>query len=86
MLFGKDKREKEKSRKRVKADIGNYVKAETRSGEVTGVVVPFRGKEVIQTREGMEDIKRVTDIPETQELGEDTQHFVKSVRRRFGMW
>jgi hypothetical protein len=86
MLFGKKKQENEKSKKRVKADVGNYVKAETKSGEVTGVVVPFRGREVIQTREGIEDIKRVTDIPPAQDLGDETQHFVKSVRRRYGVW
>jgi hypothetical protein len=85
MLFAK-KQKDEKGKKRVKADVGNYVRAETKSGEVTGVVVPFRGKEVIQTREGIEDIKRVTDIPPAQDLGDETQHFVKSVRRRYGVW
>ncbi|HEY7417246.1 MAG TPA: hypothetical protein VH593_18830 [Ktedonobacteraceae bacterium] len=71
-----------KKRKKVQAGIGSYVKAETEDGEVTGVLIPFRGKEMVETRSGIEDIKQVTGVTSTQDLGEDTQHFVKAVRRR----
>ena len=72
-------------RKKVKADVGNYVKAKTKRGEVGGVLVPFRGKEVVETPSGMQDIQEITDVTPTQKLGDETQHFVKAVRRRHGL-
>jgi hypothetical protein len=71
--------------KRIKAAMGNYIKAKTKRGEVTGVLVPFRGKQMVETRSGIEDIQRVVDVTPTQKLGEDTKHFVKAVRRRHGL-
>jgi len=75
-----------KKKKKVQADVGSYVKAETKDGEVTGVLIPFRGKEMVETRSGIEDIKEITDVTPTQELGDDTQHFVSAVRRRHGIF
>ncbi len=37
--------------KRVRANMGEYVKA--KSGEVKGVLVPFRGKKMIETSDGI---------------------------------
>jgi hypothetical protein len=74
-----------KRRKRVKADIGNYVKAKTNQGEVKGVLVPFRGKESVETRSGIRDIKEITEVTPTQNLGDETMYFVKAVRRRHGL-
>jgi hypothetical protein len=74
-----------KRRKRVKADVGNYVKAKTRQGEVKGVLIPFRGTEWVETRSGIRDIQEVTDVTPTQSLGDETMHFVKAVRRRHGL-
>jgi len=74
-----------KRRKRVKADVGNYVKAKTKHGEVKGVLVPFRGTEWVETRSGIRDIQEVTDVTPTQSLGDETMHFVKAVRRRHGL-
>ena len=74
-----------KRRKRVKADVGNYVKAKTTQGDVKGVLVPFRGKEWVETRSGIRDIQEVTDVTPTQSLGDETMHFVKAVRRRHGL-
>jgi len=74
-----------KRRKRVKADVGNYVKAKTTQGDVKGVLVPFRGKEWVETRAGIRDIQEVTDVTPTQSLGDETMHFVKAVRRRHGL-
>ncbi len=68
--------------KRVKADMGQYVKAKTKSGEVNGVLVPFRGKKMVETSDGIQDIQEVTAVTPTQNLGDDTKHFVKAVRRR----
>ncbi len=68
--------------KRVKANMGQYVKAKTKDGEVNGVLVPFRGKKMIETSDGIQEIQEVTDVTPTQNLGNDTQHFVKAVRRR----
>jgi len=75
-----------KKKKKVQADVGSYVKAATKEGEVTGVLIPFRGKEMVETRSGIEDIKEITDVTPTQELGDDTQHFVSAVRRRHGIF
>lgn len=72
-------------RKRVKADIGNYVKAQTSQGEVKGVLVPFRGREWVETKSGIHDVKEITDVTPTQKLGDETMHFVKAVRRRHGL-
>ncbi len=69
-------------KKKVKANLGNYVKARTKQGEVKGVLVRFRGKKVVETRSGMQDIQEVTDVTPTQNLGDDTLHFLKAVRRR----
>jgi hypothetical protein len=74
-----------KRRKRVKADVGNYVKAKTKRGEVKGVLVPFRGKEMVETKSGIQDIREITDVTPTQNLGDETMHFVKAVRRRHGL-
>lgn len=68
--------------KRVKADMGQYVKAKTKGGEVNGVLVPFRGKKMVETSDGIQEIQEVTDVMPTQSLGDDTKHFVKAVRRR----
>jgi hypothetical protein len=74
-----------KKKKKVQADVGSYVKAETKAGEVTGVLIPFRGKEMVETRSGIEDIKQIKDVTPTQQLGDDTKHFVNAVRRRHGI-
>jgi hypothetical protein len=74
-----------KRRKKVKADVGNYVKAQTRQGEVNGVLVPFRGKEWVETKSGIRDIQEVTGVTPTQNLGDETMYFVKTVRRRHGL-
>lgn len=72
-------------KRKVKADIGNFVKAKTRNGEVQGVLVPFRGKKMVETRSGIQDIQEVTEVSPTQTLGEDTVHFLRAVRRRHGL-
>ena len=69
-------------KKKVKAKLGNYVKARTKQGEVKGVLVPFRGKKMVETRSGIQDIQEVTDVTPTQSLGDDTKHFLQAVRRR----
>ena len=74
-----------KKKKKVQADVGSYVKAETKAGEVTGVLIPFRGKEMVETRLGIEDIKDIKDVTPTHELGDDTKHFVSAVCRRHGI-
>ncbi|GAC1360281.1 MAG: hypothetical protein NVS2B12_02720 [Ktedonobacteraceae bacterium] len=71
--------------KKVKANMGEYVKAKTKGGEVDGVLVPFRGKKMIETSSGIQDIQEVTNVTPTQNLGDDTKHFVKAVRRRHGL-
>jgi len=71
--------------KRVKANMGEYVKARTSRGEVMGVLIPFRGKKMVETSSGIEDIQSVVAVTPTQKLGDDTKHFVKAVRRRHGL-
>jgi hypothetical protein len=71
-------------KKKIEADVGEYVKARTRRGEVNGVLVPFRGRKMLQTRLGIEDVELVTAVTPTQSLGEDTRHFLRAVRRRHG--
>jgi hypothetical protein len=64
------------------ADVGNFVKAKTKHGEVRGVLISFRGKKMVETRSGIEDFQEITDVTPTQKLGAETQHFMKAVRRR----
>ncbi|GCE06162.1 hypothetical protein [Dictyobacter aurantiacus] len=72
-----------KKKKKVKADLGKFVKAKTRDdGEVKGVLIPFRGKQMVENRNGIYDISEVTDVTPTQTLGEDTLNYLQAVRRR----
>ncbi len=71
--------------KKVKANIGEYVKAKTSQGEVKGVLIPFRGRKMIETSAGIQDIQAITDVTPTQKLGHDTKQFVNTVRRRHGL-
>jgi hypothetical protein len=72
-------------RKKRNAELGQYVEAKTKQGEVKGVLVPFRGKKMVETRSGIQDVQEVVDVTPTQNLGADTQHFVKAVRFRHGL-
>lgn len=69
-------------KKKVKADLGKFVQAKTRNGEIKGVLVPFRGKQMVESRSGIYDIREVTDVTPTQTLGKDTRNFLQAVRRR----
>ncbi|GHO83096.1 hypothetical protein [Dictyobacter formicarum] len=69
-------------KKKVKADLGKFVQAKTRDGEIKGVLVPFRGKQMVENRSGIYDIREVTDVTPTQTLGKDTLNFLQAVRRR----
>jgi hypothetical protein len=69
-------------KRKIKAELGNYVEAKTKQGAVKGVLVPFRGKKVVETRSGIQDVQEVMHITPTQNLSADTQHFVKAVRFR----
>ncbi|GCE20179.1 hypothetical protein [Dictyobacter kobayashii] len=69
-------------KKKVKADLGKFVKAKTRDGEIKGVLVPFRGKQMVENRSGIYDIREVTDVTPTQTLGKDTRVYLQAVRRR----
>lgn len=72
-------------KKKVKADLGKFVQAKTRDGEIKGVLIPFRGKQMVENRSGIYDIREVTDVTPTQTLGKDTRNFLQAVRRRHAL-
>ena len=67
-------------RKASRPTTGTYVTAQTPRGEVKGVLVPFRGKQALQTRNG--SIEPVMQATPVHEIGESTQVFIAAVRRR----
>ncbi|BCL80462.1 hypothetical protein ccbrp13_29270 [Ktedonobacteria bacterium brp13] len=69
-------------KKKVQANLGKYVKAKTSKGEVTGVLIPFRGKQMVESPSGIHDFREITDVTPTQTLGADTLHYVRAIRRR----
>lgn len=69
-------------KRKIKAPLGKYVKAKTKKGEVKGVLIPFRGKEMVESPSGIYDIREITDVTPTVTLGKDTLHYVRAIRRR----
>ncbi|WP_151756914.1 hypothetical protein [Dictyobacter vulcani] len=69
-------------KKKVKANLGKFVQAKTKDGEIKGVLVPFRGKQMVENRSGIYDINEITDVTPTNTLGKDTLSYLRAVRRR----
>ena len=72
-------------RKKKKVQLGKYVKAKTKDGEVKGVLVPFRGKQMVESPSGIHDFREITDVMPTKMLGKETLRYVRAIRRLHGL-